>query len=65
MITTELAYSIRFESGLQLPINKQYDSDRLKEIAIEQHDLIERLNTLDNEISTLYNNIKFDYENRK
>ena len=56
MITNELAYRLRFTRGLQLPIDVNYENDRLREIAIEQSDLFERLDKLDNEILMIYEN---------
>ena len=56
MITSELAYRLRFTRGLKLPLDVNYENDRLREIAIEQRDLFERLDKLDNEILMIYEN---------
>ena len=55
MITTKLAFNIRFERGLQLPVNREYEDPRVKEIAIEQEKLLNRMSDLDIELAALYN----------
>jgi len=60
MISTELAYRLRFHRGLKLPLDAHYEIDRLREIAIEQSDLFDRLDILDNEILMIYDNEKHD-----
>jgi hypothetical protein len=54
MITTEIAYNIRCERGLRLPVNREYETERLAEIARRQGELLDELTALDNEIILLY-----------
>lgn len=50
MIPNEIAYHIRFERCLLLPTDQEYDNPRIKQIAIEQKSLIERIAELDVEL---------------
>ena len=49
-ITKEIAYSLIFERGLHLPVDKEYESKRLKEIAVRRNELFAELAELDKEI---------------
>ena len=53
MITADIAYNLRFERGLSLPVDREYDNPRIKEIAIEQATLLKRLSELDGELVKL------------
>ena len=50
MITKEIAYNLIFERGLHLPVDKEYESKRLKEIAVRRNELFAELTELDKEI---------------
>ncbi len=54
MITAENAYNIRCERGLRLPVNREYETERLAEIARRQNELLDELATLDEELMLLY-----------
>lgn len=53
MIDAEICCNLRFERGLSLPVNGEYSLPRLKEIAIEMHDLLHRLAILDGQLLTI------------
>jgi hypothetical protein len=52
MITPELAWRIR-QRGLLLPINGQYTTERLKEIALLQNKLMALMQSLDEELKQM------------
>lgn len=53
MITADLFYRMRFERGLKVSANKEFSNPRLKEIAVEQSELFDRLDALDAEIAKM------------
>ena len=54
MISTEMAYNLRYNRGLILPGKQEYENPRMKEIAVLQEFLWNHLNHLDKEIQDLY-----------
>ena len=50
MITIKMAKDLRCERGLLLPADKEYETPRLKEIAVRQAELMAEFEALDKEI---------------
>lgn len=56
MITPDLAWRLR-ERGLLLPVNGQYSTERLREIAVLQDKLTKEMQALDKELFNLDNEL--------
>jgi len=52
-ITAKEARNIRVNTGCLLPVNTQYENERVLEIAIEQQKLMKKMNELDIELKHL------------
>jgi hypothetical protein len=57
MITTEIAFMIRFERGLRLPIAGNYENPRVKQIASLQARHFTAIQQLDQELEELAKNV--------
>ena len=55
-ISTDLAYRLRYERGLYLQEDREYENERIKEIAIKQNKLIKEFNELDVLLKEIYMN---------
>lgn len=53
-ISNEIAYSIVFNNGWTLPPNREYEDDRMKELAIKQNELQNELGKVYGEIAKLH-----------
>ena len=53
MINNEVAWNLRAERGLLLPINKEYENPRILEIAKRQREIMDEMNVLDKELFEL------------
>lgn len=53
MLTVEIASRLRFERGLLLPTEGEFETPRLKEIAVRMHEIAVEQAKLDEEIRQL------------
>jgi hypothetical protein len=56
MITTDVAYRMRFRRGLELPSmdDDHYEDDRVRRIAVRQAELNDELDDLDDQLRQIY-----------
>lgn len=53
-ISTTAAYKLRTERGAQLPVDVDYDDDRVKEIAQKQEMFWKQIELLDERLTAIY-----------